>query len=238
MGESRKFNVIVADPSWAYSNLRTGGSMTSGSAAKYDGQTMALEDIEQLPVAGVCSDDAVLFLWVTVPVLDYGFEVMKAWGFSYKTSVFWVKTGRLGMGYWFRGQVEVVLFGVRGKIKAFRTAERNMIQSVPGPHSSKPKEFRDFVERVTVSIPDRKRLELFAVGDSPGWTSLGYGADGVDLRDSLVAIAANAPVGECPVCGKLFQCLGKIAPRHVSNYGTALSFCLGSGEETKKVLMV
>lgn len=114
MSESRKFNIIYADPAWGYRNVRTGGSMTSGAAQQYPVLTPA--QVAQLPLQGLIADDAVLLLWVTVPLLPECLPVVPAWGFRYKTALFWHKTGRLGMGYWFRGQVEPVLVGGRGRV--------------------------------------------------------------------------------------------------------------------------
>ena len=72
---------------------------------------------------------------------DYPFEVMKAWKFKYKTKIYWRKTGNLGLGYWFRGQVEECLVCVRGDVKAFRLQKPNFIQSKAREHSRKPEEF-------------------------------------------------------------------------------------------------
>lgn len=76
-----------------------------------------------------------------------------------------------GMGYWYRGQMEHLLLGVRGKIKAFRMQEANIIQCKVGAHSSKPHEFRQLIERSTPTLPDK--LEMFARFQWPGWDVFG-----------------------------------------------------------------
>jgi hypothetical protein len=81
----KTYNVIVADPPWQYRNKKTGGSMISGSGAKYP--TMSLEDICLLNIPSICQKDCVLFLWGTTPLADYSMKVMDAWGFKYKTNV-------------------------------------------------------------------------------------------------------------------------------------------------------
>jgi N6-adenosine-specific RNA methylase IME4 len=98
---------------------------------------------------------------------------MKAWGFEYKTMITWRKIMSLGMGYWFRGQCEHLLFGIRGKVKAFRLQEPNFIQTKALRHSQKPEEFRKLIERATAGMESKKRLELFARCHCDGWDVFG-----------------------------------------------------------------
>jgi N6-adenosine-specific RNA methylase IME4 len=120
--------------------------MKSGAAFHY--QTMPLADICALPVPSISAKNSVLFLWTTTPLLDYGLAVMKAWGFKYKTTLYWVKEGRKGLGYYFNGDVEPCLVGTRGTIKAFRTNKSNVIRARPRKHSQKPEEFFQLIEPV------------------------------------------------------------------------------------------
>src|SRR5690349_18054715 len=113
------YNVILADPPWSYSNKKTGGSMKSGSESKYP--TMTLDELKEMNIPA--DKNSVLFLWATVPLLPEAFEVMKAWGFKYKTMITWRKIESNGMGFWWRGQTEHLLFRVRGNVKAFRMQE-------------------------------------------------------------------------------------------------------------------
>lgn len=102
-----KYQVIYADPPWRY-------DFSQSKTRKIENQypTMKLEDIKQLEVP--VEDNSVLYLWTTAPKLQEGIEVLKAWGFEYKTCAIWDKEV-IGMGYWFRNQHEVLLVGVRGK---------------------------------------------------------------------------------------------------------------------------
>lgn len=159
----RKYMVILADPPWTYNNRKTGGSMKSAACDKYP--TMSLDDIKMMPIADIAEKDCVLFLWATTPLLPEAFEVMTAWGFRYKTTVFWKKLS-LGMGYWFRGQVELLLLGIKGKIKAFRCQKPNFIQSKLRSHSEKPEESYQLIEEV---IQQKSRIELFARKRRHGW---------------------------------------------------------------------
>lgn len=164
-----KYQVIYADPPWSYSNKKTGGNMISGAGCHY--KTMYLEDIKAMPVQDLCEKDSVLFLWAVNPMLPDAIDVMKSWGFKYKTTITWRKVMSLGMGFWWRGQTEFLLFGTRGKVKAFRMQEANILQIKVGKHSSKPHEFRQMIERATKDMPNK--LELFARSKWPGWHVFG-----------------------------------------------------------------
>jgi len=167
-----KYNVLYADPGWKYNNQRTGGSHTSGAAQKYT--VMPVDGICRLPVPEITDKDSVLFLWATVPMLPEAFDVMKAWGFQYKTKITWHKTGRLGLGYWFRGEVEELLFGIRGKVKAFRSTLPNFLEFPVLGHSEKPEVFRELIETATaLTIENRRKIELFARRRVPGWDAWG-----------------------------------------------------------------
>jgi len=161
--EMKKYQVIYADPPWSYNNKKTGGSMRSGVISKYP--TMSLSDICSLQVP--LEKDSVLFLWATVPLIREALNVMDAWGFRYKTMITWRKIMSLGMGFWWRGQCEHLLFGIKGKIKAFRMQEPNFIQTKVLSHSEKPEQFRELIERATINFPNK--LELFARKKTNGW---------------------------------------------------------------------
>ena len=158
-----KFKTILADPPWQYKNKRTGGSLKSGAAQKYP--VISLEKLKTFPINELADKDCILWLWATVPLLPEALEVMKAWGFKYKTAIFWRKIMSLGMGFWFRGQVEMLLLGVRGKVKAFRCQKANFVQTRVGKHSEKPEE----VYRLIEPVSPEPRLELFARKKREGW---------------------------------------------------------------------
>lgn len=91
MGEKR-YSVILADPPWHY---HVHSKKDSGRTAESHYPTMNIEDIKELPVAKIADRDCALFLWVTFPCLLEGMEVIKAWGFTYKTVAFvWVKQNK------------------------------------------------------------------------------------------------------------------------------------------------
>jgi len=106
-----KFGVILADPPWyyePYSIERT----TSNPTHHYP--TMDIESIRKLDVASLAADDCALFLWATIPLLDQQIDLLKHWGFTYKSIAIWDKE-HAGTGYWFRGRHEMLLLGIKGK---------------------------------------------------------------------------------------------------------------------------
>ena len=183
-----RYDVLLADPPWAYRNLRTGGSHTSGSAQQYP--TLATAELSALPIREVMAQDSVAFLWATVPLGKDPYEVLAAWGYRFTTEWAWHKVGRKGTGYWTRGCFEKVLIGVRGKVPAWRSALDNWIEtedpvvfeSKPEGHSRKPASVRTLIE--TLTHGRAKRVELFATERVLGWDSYGLALDPHhDVRD-------------------------------------------------------
>ncbi len=159
----KKYQIIYADPPWKYNNVRTGGSLKSGAASHYP--TMDIKSIATLPVQQIADKNSVCFLWATVPLLPEALFVLNRWGYRYKTALFWRKIMSLGMGFWFRGQVEILLLGTKGKVKAFRIQKSNFVQAKAGKHSQKPQEFRELLEEIKL----QPRIELFAREKTDGW---------------------------------------------------------------------
>lgn len=141
--------------------------MNSGSASKYD--VLSKAQIAKLPICDITDKNCVLFLWATTPLLTDGIEILYRWGFNYKTAIYWRKFMSLGMGFWFRGQVEVCLMGIKGKIKAFRMQKPNFIQTKALRHSEKPEEMRKLIEETGL----QPRIELFARRKVEGWDCWG-----------------------------------------------------------------
>lgn len=187
------FHVITADPPWLYqkqpgTKTQSQASGGRGGTAEQHYPTLSNEQIAALPVADVAADDAHLFLWVTNPGVYGGrfsdlhpAQIAEAWGFQYQTMLTWVKTtgdgdvDRGGMGWYFRGATEHVLYATRGKAgipSGLRVP--NVILAPRGRHSAKPMEFYRMVEKVT----EGPRLELFARYPRAGWETWGNQADG------------------------------------------------------------
>jgi len=162
-----KYQIIYADPPYSYRNKKTGGSMISGSEAKYP--VMSIDEICALPIKRIADKNSALFLWVTCPMQREGMAIMDAWGYQYKTKIYWRKIMSLGMGFWFRGQVEELWLGIHGEVKAFRKQVPNFIQTKVLKHSEKPVEFRELIESVDL----KPRIELFARQKVGGWDCWG-----------------------------------------------------------------
>lgn len=165
----KKYKVILCDPPWSYRNKNTGGSMKSGSSAKYP--TMSFEELLNIAtvIEKISEKDCALFLWTTVPMLQDALLILNGWGFQYKTALFWNKSGRLGIGFWYRGQVEILLLGIKGNVKAFRIQKPNFIQAKVREHSRKPDEFYDLIEATNLN----PKIELFARYERIGFDQWG-----------------------------------------------------------------
>ena len=181
---NKKYNVIYADPPWAYNNFSSGkakGSTIYGSAAHHY-TCLSPEQIKAIPVDNIAAKDCWLFLWATYPNLPIALDVMQAWGFIYKTVAFtWVKTrGKSwysGLGFYTNGNAEVVLLGTRGRMKRVVKNVKQLCIAPLSRHSEKPDEIR---ERVTTLCGDVSRIELFARKRVNGWDAWGNEVGGSD----------------------------------------------------------
>lgn len=169
----KKFKIVYADPAWQYQDK----SKSHGGGAESHYSCMSIKELSALPVSKIAEEDAVLLMWVTMPMLEVGFEVIKAWGFKYKTCAFtWVKTNKdggiyMGMGRHTRANAEICLLATRGKGVTRQSASIKNTHLIPrGAHSAKPAEFRSLIEKLYGDVP---RVELFARGKAKGWSVWG-----------------------------------------------------------------
>jgi len=172
----RKFSTILADPPWQFQNRTGKVAPEHRRLNRY--QTLTLPEIKTLPVYSVLSDVAHLYLWVPNALVPEGIEVLKAWGFDYKSNIVWHKVrkdggpdGR-GVGFYFRNVTELILFGTRGKNARTGAAGRrqvNIIKTMKREHSRKPDELYPLIEACSFG----PFLELFARGSRPGWFTWG-----------------------------------------------------------------
>ena len=179
---SGRYATILADPPWQFQN-RT-GKMAPEHKRLLRYPTMNLQEICQLPVAHLGAAQAHLYLWVPNALLTEGLEVMKAWGFTYKTNIVWYKIrkdggpdGR-GVGFYFRNVTELVLFGVRGSMRTLKPGRTqvNLFGTRKREHSRKPDEIFDVIEACSPG----PYLELFARFRRPGWQQ--WGNEDVELN--------------------------------------------------------
>ena len=169
-----KAGVLYGDPPWRNEPYSRVTGMDRAADNHYP--TMTVDEIKARDVPSIAAKDCVLFLWATVPMLPQAIEVMKAWGFEYKSCVTWAK-GRIGTGYWFINQTEFLLVGTRGKIPAPAPGTQwpSLIGAPAREHSRKPEVFAEMIETFYPTLP---KIELFARGKArPGWDAWGNEAE-------------------------------------------------------------
>ena len=109
-------------------------------------------------------------------MLPQDFEVIKAWGFKYKTVAFtWVKENKsegyfTGLGYWTRANPEMCLLATKGKPKRISKSVRQLVMDKRREHSRKPDRIRNDIVELCGDLP---RIELFARQRVDGWDNWG-----------------------------------------------------------------
>jgi N6-adenosine-specific RNA methylase IME4 len=167
-----KFATIVIDPPWDWGD--EGDADQLGRARPTYG-TMSFDELLALPVGEMADVDCHLYLWITNRSLPKGFALMERWGFRYITALTWCKPS-IGMGNYFRGSTEHILFGVKGS-QMLKRKDAGTWFAAPrgnGGHSSKPSDFYTIVE----SCSPGPYIEMFARSQQEGWVSWGAEANG------------------------------------------------------------
>lgn len=177
---NKRYSVIYADPPWYFRNFSKKGEGRN-AVSHYD--CLSLDQICSLPIEQYAERDCVLFIWAIDPMLPAAFEVIRAWGFDYKTvGFYWAKTNKradldslserdffCGLGYWTRANVEQCLLATRGKPRRMARDVRRLLIDKRREHSRKPVEVYERIERLV----DGPYLELFARESRSGWDSWG-----------------------------------------------------------------
>jgi len=169
--KSARYATIVIDPPWDWGDE---GDQDQLGRARPTYGTMSIAELLELPVGDLADDDAHIYLWITNRSLPKGFALLDRWGFRYVTTLTWCKPS-IGMGNYFRGSTEQVLFGVKGSQPLKRRDVGTWFQAPRGPngHSSKPVEFYGLVE----SCSPGPYLEMFARSNRADWTPWGAEAN-------------------------------------------------------------
>ncbi len=162
LGASERYPVIYVDPPWRYEHAES-----ESRAIENQYPTMSLDEIKEMEIGAIAFNDCILFMWATSPKLAEAFEVLQAWGFSYRTCAVWDKQ-KIGMGYYFRQQHELLLVAVRGNPPTPSPADRpSSVFSYPrGQHSAKPHEVYELIEAMYPTLP---KLEMFCRSPRTGW---------------------------------------------------------------------
>src|SRR5262245_5919227 len=164
---SNKYRILYADPPWKYGD----GLTANYGGTQYHYPSMTIGELCEMPISNVAEDNAVLFLWVTSPLLEECFPIIKAWGFKYKTSFVWDKV-KHNMGHYNSVRHEFLLVCTRGSCTPDVNKLYDSVQSIERTekHSEKPAEFRQIIDTI---YPHGARLELFARKAVEGWEVYG-----------------------------------------------------------------
>jgi N6-adenosine-specific RNA methylase IME4 len=191
--KQRKYGAIYADPPWSFRNWSARGTGRN-AVSHYD--CLDFHSLVSLPIADLAADDCALFLWATDPLLPRAFELIRAWGFEYKTiGFYWVKLNAAprhdadyftGLGYWTRANPEQCLLATRGKPPRRAKDVRRLLVERRREHSRKPDAARERIERLV----DGPYLELFARETKRGWDCWG---DQVALFDKENVVTRRQP---------------------------------------------
>ena len=168
-----KYDIVYADPPWAYRDKQFAKKTISGCAEDHY-PTMSTKDICELPVKDITNKDCLLFMWAVSPNLDQAMKVIDAWGFEYKTIAFvWYKE-KHNPGYYTMGECEICLVAKKkgGKIPTPRGARniRQFLSEKRSKHSKKPAEIR---KRIELMFPTQTKVEMFAREAPEGWDIFG-----------------------------------------------------------------
>jgi N6-adenosine-specific RNA methylase IME4 len=194
----KRFGAVLIDPPWRFAN-RT-GKMAPEHKRLRRYPTMDFDEIAALPVGDLALPQSHLYLWCPNALLLEALTIMKAWGFTYKTNIVWYKVrkdggpdGR-GVGFYFRNVTELLLFGVRGKLRTLKPGRTqvNIIITRKEEHSRKPEAAYEIIEACSPG----PFVELFARQRRAGWEQWG---DQVDTY----AQARHSESGGCRICGMM-----------------------------------
>jgi N6-adenosine-specific RNA methylase IME4 len=161
--EDRKYPIILADPPWSYEHP----PFSESRKIENHYPTMPLEEICALPVTQLATENALLFIWTPPPILEQCFQVIRGWGFEYRTGFVWAKD-KIGMGMYLRQQHEHLLICRRGEIPLPPPNARppSVISAPRREHSRKPDEAYELIEQMYPELP---KIELFAREKRKGW---------------------------------------------------------------------
>lgn len=178
------FSTILIDPPWQFQN-RTGKVAPEHQRLRRY-RTMTLDEIRALPVSAHADQNSHLYLWCPNALLPEGLDVLRAWGFQYKTNLVWYKVrkdggpdGR-GVGFYFRNVTELLLFGVRGRLRTLPPgrSQVNVLSSRKQEHSRKPDAMYELIEACSPG----PYLELFARQRRAHWSQWGDEVDSYEAN--------------------------------------------------------
>jgi N6-adenosine-specific RNA methylase IME4 len=172
----KRYSVLYVDCPWQYEFVQSDNRKIENHYPTMDVDALCsfqveFEDGNKKSVHDLAADDAVMFFWATAPQLPEALKVLQAWGFKYKSHFVWDKE-KVGMGYWARGQHELLLVATKGKISPPEESARvaSVIRVPRGKHSAKPELVYGLIEKM---YPSASYLEIFSRGKRSGWDAVG-----------------------------------------------------------------
>tara|TARA_Y100000310_G_scaffold2404_1_gene3118 strand:- start:792 stop:1892 length:1101 start_codon:yes stop_codon:yes gene_type:complete len=168
---SSKYRVVYADPPWSYGNSGVIGDSDNYGHVERHYDSMTIPELCAMDVASILEDNAVLFMWVTSPLLSECWPVIKVWGFKYKTSIVWDKDAH-NFGHYVSVRHELLLICTNGSCTPDISELLPSVVKIKRSrkHSEKPCEFRQMIEKM---YPHGRRIELFARAKAEGWDGFG-----------------------------------------------------------------
>ena len=190
--DGTKVGVVYADPPWPFATWSDKGKGRSAEKHYHVPNQLEIFMLDH-QLKHVIADDCVLFLWVTMPQLQMGLNVMHSWYFDYKTVGFtWIKVNKdgtpfKGLGYWTRANAEICLLGTRGKPQRIAKNIGQVVTAPRGVHSAKPPIIRNMIQAL---VPG-PYLELYARDRADGWLSWGNELEKIDERGLCIQQESN-----------------------------------------------
>jgi site-specific DNA-methyltransferase (adenine-specific) len=169
---NKKYQIIYADPPWSYYNDSNAepNCTTIKGMRRPPYAVMSSESIKSLNVSDISAENCILFIWTTDYHLGKCLEVIRSWGFDYKTIGFvWNKKCCFMGAYTMKSGIELCLLATKGR-EIHKLVKKHNIRSLVEvkrtTHSKKPKEVRIRIVELMGNLP---RIELFARQKTDGW---------------------------------------------------------------------
>jgi len=159
-----RYRVFYADPPWQYDN----SGLEESAESHYP--TMATDDICAMPIQDLAAEQSVLFLWSTNAFLEDALRVCKAWGFSYKTNLVWIKDRGPSIGWFCQSRHELLFIATRGSGVHPEEKPISWFRAENGKHSKKPECIYGLIEKM---YPTGPYLELFSRAKYKNWEAWG-----------------------------------------------------------------
>lgn len=173
----KKYQIIYADPPWAYNSKRSNYIDNSSGETIRHYDTLTIEELKSMPIGDIIDKNCMLFLWATFPQMQEALDLIKSWGFVYKTVAFsWVKTTKDGTNLLLELVIiqeimlKYCLLGVKGKPLKQVGNMSSVVISPREEHSKKPDLVREKIVELCGDVP---RIELFARKQTKGWDTWG-----------------------------------------------------------------